>query len=84
MLNYDGVPVEFHNTTSYSCNSDDVYLEHDRDEEYWNLTCNDDGSWEEPMWPECLHSVNCTEPPERPPFGNHQYFQETMLYVENV
>ena len=73
ILNYDGVPVEFYNTTSYSCMSAGVYFEHDRDEEFWNLTCKGDGSWEEPDWPRCLSSVNCTEPPERPATGTWEW-----------
>ena len=63
--NYDGVPVEFFQNTSYRCNSEDVYFENDRDQEVWNLTCLDDGSWETPIWPRCLSSVNCSEPPTR-------------------
>lgn len=71
--NYDGEPVEFFNTSSYSCVSDDVFFESDREQEFWNLTCLDDGSWEVPDWPRCLPSVNCTEPPERPGTGTWEW-----------
>ena len=86
ILNYDGVPVEFYNTTSYSCYSDELFFESDRDKEFWNLTCLDDGSFEEPVWPRCLPSVNCSEPPERPPTGtwewsgDHSYLTQ-ILYT---
>ena len=72
--NYDGVPVEFFNTSSYSCKSDDIYFEHDRDAEEWNITCKEDGSWEEPTdWPICISSVNCSDPPKRPQSGTWEW-----------
>ena len=71
--NYDGEPVEFFNNSSYSCVHDDVFFESDRDQEFWNLTCLDDGSWETPVWPRCLESVNCTEPPDRPGTGTWEW-----------
>ena len=57
------VPVEFHNTTSYSCNSDSVFFSHDRDAEEWNLTCLESGSWQVPeVWPACIHSESAVPP----------------------
>ena len=32
-------PVEFHENVSYSCNSDEVFFEHDRDSKGFNITC---------------------------------------------
>ena len=32
-------PVEFHENVSYSCNSDKVFFEHDRDSKGFNITC---------------------------------------------
>ena len=72
--NYDGVPIEFFNTSSYSCASDDTYFEHDRDAEDWNITCKEDGSWELPVeWPVCIASVNCSDPPTRPGSGTWEW-----------
>ena len=84
--NYDGTPVDFYNTSSYSCDTDTVYFESDRDQDLWNLTCLDDGSWEEPIWPRCLESVNCTEPPERPLTGTWSWsgdysFSTQVIYT---
>ena len=79
------VPVEFHNMTSYGCNSDQVYFSHDREAEEWNLTCLADGSWEAPaVWPSCINSeltlllvfcqgVNCSAPPVRPLSGTWEW-----------
>ena len=72
--NYDGVPVEFFNTSSYGCKSDNTYFEHDRAAEEWNMTCKEDGSWEEPVeWPICIASVNCSDPPKRPQSGTWEW-----------
>ena len=72
--NYDGVPIEFFNTSSYGCASDDTYFEHDRDAEDWNITCKEDGSWELPVeWPVCIASVNCSDPPTRPGSGTWEW-----------
>ena len=36
----------------------------------WNLTCLEDGSWQEPVWPVCLasghHSTTVPIPPIQP------------------
>ena len=61
------MPVEFHDNTSYSCSSDKVFFEEDRDMGEWNLTCLEDGSWEEPVWPVCLASGNYCKPAPTPP-----------------
>ena len=53
--NWDGEPVEFFDNSSYSCASQDLYFEMDRNKVSWNMTCLDDGSWDEPQtWPVCL------------------------------
>ena len=55
MSNWDEEPVEFFSNSSYSCSAPDLYFEMDRDMEYWNMTCLDDGSWDVPdVWPICL------------------------------
>ena len=58
-LNWDGSPVAFNDTVSYSCDSDDVKFEIDMDLDFWNMTCLFDGSWDAPQtpeeWPICLN-----------------------------
>jgi hypothetical protein len=52
---WDEEPVEFFDNSSYSCASQDLYFEMDRDKVAWNMTCLDDGSWDVPAtWPVCL------------------------------
>jgi hypothetical protein len=61
-----GELVEFGGNTSYSCSSDDVFFEAEREREEWNITCQEGGAWTEPgVWPRCIHSVNCSAPPAR-------------------
>ena len=53
---WGGEPIEFFDNSSYSCASQDLYFEMDRDKIAWNMTCLDDGSWDVPeIWPVCLH-----------------------------
>ena len=53
---WGGEPIEFFDNSSYSCASQDLYFEMDREKVAWNMTCLDDGSWDVPeIWPVCLH-----------------------------
>ena len=87
-LDWDGSPVEFSSNVSYVCGSDDAYFESNREAGEWNLTCLDDGTWEDPKpWPVCLRSilssklcslykftgVNCSSPPPRPSAGTWEW-----------
>ena len=50
-----GDPIEFHNNVSYVCESEDIFFEWDQDMPEFNVTCENDGSWNEPdIWPVCL------------------------------
>ena len=74
--NWDGLPITFNSTTGYSCMSDDLFFEIDRDLTSWNLTCYSNGSvTEPPSWPNCLPSVNCSEPPMKPEAGTWEWDQ---------
>ena len=54
---WNGIPVEFGNTTSYKCSEEHLYFEADRNLLEWEITCQDDGSWQLPSpWPRCLES----------------------------
>ena len=55
LSNWEGSPVEFFDNSSYSCKSFELYFDIDRDLEFWNITCLDDGSWDGPEeWPNCV------------------------------
>ena len=72
--NWDGQPITFNATTSYSCDSEDVFFLHDRDLEFWNLTCYSNGSVPEPPeWPVCVPSVNCSDPPVKAEAGTWEW-----------
>ena len=55
LLNWDGSPVNFTHTVSYTCSQDDLYFEWDRQMTEFHVTCLPGGSWEVPdQWPICI------------------------------
>lgn len=57
---WDGEPVAFGETVSYSCAHSGLFFFDDRDLGTMDLaTCNSDGTWTEPdPWPRCAPSKN--------------------------
>ena len=56
-LQWDGQPTEFEGNVSYTCKDENLYFEIDKDMPEYNVTCLEDGSWDEPTeWPVCLNS----------------------------
>ena len=67
---WSGDPVEFYGNVSYTCEEEGLYFEAGREISEFNVTCFTDGSWSPDLvWPRCISSVNCTDPPARPPSG---------------
>ena len=66
---WDGSPVEFGQNVSYVCEEEGLYFEAGREISEFNVTCLTDGSWRDVVWPRCISSVNCTDPPARPASG---------------
>ena len=66
---WDGSPVEFGQNVSYVCEEEGLYFEAGREISEFNVTCLTDGSWKDVVWPRCISSVNCTDPPARPASG---------------
>ena len=74
LLLWDGDPVEFNDNVSYVCEEDGLYFEAGREIAEYNVSCLTDGSWAEPpVWPRCISSVNCTDPPARPASGTWEW-----------
>ena len=88
-VNWDGNPVNFTNNITYTCNNDGVprYFENNRSQEIYNLTCLPTGSWLTPtVWPRCLDTVSCSEPPPRPESGTWEWdgsyaYQTKIIYT---
>ena len=56
-LQWDGLPTEFDGNVSYTCKDENLYFEMDKDMIEYNVTCLEDGTFEEPEeWPVCLNS----------------------------
>ena len=56
-LQWDGLPTEFDGNVSYTCKDENLYFEMDKDMSEYNVTCLEDGTFEEPEeWPVCLNS----------------------------
>ena len=89
VVDWDGIPVNFTDDFSYTCNSNDVprYFENNRSQEVFSVTCLPSGGWLIPaVWPLCLETVSCSEPPPRPESGtwewNKKYdFGTEILYT---
>ena len=94
---WDGEPVQFGNTTSYSCSKDGVWFEENRDWDMWNITCLEGGTWDTPATlPVCLESkassllspllsaVSCPPPPTKPGAGTWEWGggREYLDYAE--
>ena len=55
-LQWDGQPTEFEGNVSYTCKDENLYFEIDKDMPEYNVTCLDDGTWDEPTeWPVCFN-----------------------------
>ena len=55
-LQWDGQPTEFHGNVSYTCADENLYFEADKDMSEYNVTCLEDGSFDEPAeWPVCFN-----------------------------
>ena len=88
-LQWDGQPIEFDGNVSYTCKDENLYFEADKDMPEYNVTCLEDGSWDEPAeWPVCFNcefriysfgsknnftAVNCTHPPEKAAAGTWEW-----------
>ena len=56
--NWRGEVTQFGGTTNYSCSSDTIFFEHDRELEFYEIECKPDGSFKEPEeWPRCVASM---------------------------
>ena len=54
-LQWDGQPTEFYGNVSYTCADENLYFEADKDMPEYNITCLEDGSFDEPAeWPVCF------------------------------
>ena len=55
-LQWDGLPTEFDGNVSYTCKDENLYFEMDKDMSEYNVTCLEDGTWDEPTeWPVCFN-----------------------------
>ena len=53
-LNHDGYPVDFGTSVTYRCKPG-YFFKHDRNQEEFQLECQDSGFFREPRpWPECI------------------------------
>ena len=53
-VSHDGYPVDFGTSVTYRCKPG-YYFKHDRNEEEFQLECQDSGFFREPRpWPECI------------------------------
>ena len=47
--------VEFHDNATYTCASEDLFFEWEREMVGYNVTCQEDGGWAGPeTWPVCV------------------------------
>ena len=54
-LDWDGLPVDFNDTVSYVCESDETYFLWDNTQLEFNVTCLNGGFWDDPKeWPMCV------------------------------
>ena len=56
---WDSKPVEFGETVTYKCARSNLYFEHDREFESFEIECLDDGSFDVPdddEWFKCISS----------------------------
>ena len=52
---WTGNPVEFNDSVSFVCQSENIFFELDKEMPEFNVTCLEGGSWDEPeIWPICL------------------------------
>ena len=57
---WDGVPIEFGEAVTYKCARDNLWFEHDRSFESFEVKCTDDGSFEDMAdedWLNCVPSM---------------------------
>ena len=55
-LLWEGQPVHFQDNVSYTCHSDNLYFELDKEMVEYNVSCLEDGTWDAPeVWPVCLN-----------------------------
>ena len=57
LSSWQGETTEFGGTSNYTCATDNIFFEHDKELEAYDVYCQTDGSFTEPdEWPRCLAS----------------------------
>ncbi len=73
-VEWDGEPVDFYANITYTCASNNLFFEDDRDKEGFKIMCEDNGYFDTPYldeeWPRCVETVYCGEPPGKPRGGS--------------